>query len=398
MPHELQGEELQGEGLQDDVHVLTTTHLRLKEILKKLCEMYGGWLPLQKAMAKAGFPVSRLKLADICAGVKPAISLTMVQMQNLNSFLHKLHLPGLESIFRTRSLAATIAQTGAIHFWEAAKPEPATENQHAQTWISHWDEESVSSLVQGLCVDAPGKLELRFNRVLLEQQDPLEENWVSHLQRRPWYATLHDQAQRHSIIAVGSPKACHVTECLLSMMFGVRGFERNASVRDLPFRFEYSPRLMKSRPSAFACEAETPPPFGAQFDTYALEFGSLRYEVKFNQPSWDDYGVIVSQRRAGGQVWTVLAGLSGPATSAAAKMASAVQHDFCGKVDADGNSPVFCRAVTAKVERDNRIPDGDNRVVRTMGFVGEPILWPPEEPVVAPNGSGRREPGPKKPR
>jgi hypothetical protein len=385
MPHAIQG--------------LTTTQQRLIAILKRLYAIYGGWSQLARAMKRDGYRVRRQKLSDIYYGKKPNMSLTLMEMENLNAFLLSLHLPGLEALFRTQSLAAAIAQIGTVRFSLGFKPELATENQHAQTWISHWDVQSFNALAQGLYPDAPPKLEVLIDKVLLEQYDSSGDNWLSTLQRRPWYSTLLDQAQRHSIIAVGSPKACHITECLLAMMFGVRGFEPNESVRDLPFRFEYSPRLMKSRPSAFAVAAETAPPLGAGFDTYALEFGPERYDVEFDKRSWNDFGVIVSQRRAGGHVWTVVAGLSGPATFAAAKMAAAVQHDFSERVDSEGNSPVYCRAVKAKVERD---PDGclggDDRVVRTMDFASDPIIWPPQDRSVAPLARDDAAPSPKKPR
>jgi hypothetical protein len=367
---------------------ITTIHERLIVILKKLYEIYGGWKQLGSAMEAAGYPVRRQKLSQIHDGENRKISLTMVELQNINSVLHKLNMPGLESLFRTPSLPAAITQIGTIHFWLGFKPEPATEGQDAQTWISQWDLESVNALTQGFYPVASGKLEVVIDKVLLEQQGASQKSWPTHLRGCGWHATLREQGRRHSLIAVGSPKSCHATECLLAEMFRVNEFEPNARLNELPFRFEFSPGLLEARPSAFAYAAEMPndpESPSSRTDTYALVFDGVRYEKGLVGEQWNDYGVIVSQRRKGGQVWTVVAGLSGPATFAAAKMVAEIEHDFGDQVGSDGNSRVLCHAVRAYVERDREtIVAGDDRVVYKSELVGEPIIWPRPRRVVAP--------------
>ena len=361
---------------------LTTAHQRLKAILDTQLKSKGSWAALENAMRDVDCAVERRKLTSIWRGKKADVRLSMIELDNLDRYLLLQSLPGLESVFLPTSLATAIARTGTVGVWLGFKPEWATADQDGQTTASHWDVRSLNFLGDALH-QASAKVGVLSKEVLLSEHDGTGENWSKQLQQCEWCRNLEDQSQRHSLITVGSPKACHATEWVLAKMFGVSGFACNAAVTDLPFWFEYSPRLLESHPSAFACSAAGVPnrstPRSRRFDIYALHFNKERCAGDLNEDEWDEYGVIATQRRASGMFWTVVAGMSGPTTYAAARKLVAIDHEFGNAVDAERNSPVFCRAVKARVQRLDANRPGDNRVVLEMELLPGPIIWPPTQ-------------------
>jgi hypothetical protein len=373
---------------------LTEAHERLKAILDTLLKSHGSWNNLENEMRNAGCPVDRRKLTSVWFGRKADVKLSLVELDNLDRYLHLQRLPGLKIVFQPKSLSAAMARTGTVRVWLGFKQTWGTAEQDGQTTASHWDVRSMSFLFDQLYGASDANVGILTKEVPLSENDGLSADWLTQLQQSNWYHELHDLSQRESLITVGSPKACHATEWILARMFGVPGFTCNPGVEKLPFWFEYSPRLLESHPSAFACAAEdvpeAAPPRSRRFDIYALVFNDKRYALDFNEQSWTEYGVIATQRRTGGQIWTVVAGMSGPTTYAAARKAVAINHEFGHTTDAEGNSPVYCRAVQALVKREPEPSrPGDNRSVQEMDFLGDPIIWPEVQPPV-PRASKQR--------
>ncbi len=373
---------------------LTDAHERLKAILDVLLKSHGSWNALEIAMRIAGCPVDRRKFTSVWRGRRPDVKLSLAELDNLDRYLRLQRLPGLESVFRPRSLSAAIARTGTVRVWLGFKQTWGTADQDGQTTGSHWDVRSMSFLFDELHGASDANVGILTKEVPLNENDGSSEEWLTQLQQSQWYRDLHDHSQRDSLITVGSPKACHATEWVLARMFGVAGFTRNPGVEKLPFWFEYSPRLLESHPSAFACPAEEVPATATarsrRFDIYALAFNNKRYALDFNEQSWMEYGVVATQRRAGGQIWTVVAGMSGPTTYVAARKAVAINYEFGHTTDSEGNSPVYCRAVQALVKRDPEpTRPGDNRTVQEMDFLGDPVIWPEVQPA-APSAPKRR--------
>jgi hypothetical protein len=379
---------------------LTEAHERLKAILDTLLKSHGSWNNLENEMRNAGCPVDRRKLKSVWFGRRADVKLSLVELDNLDRYLHLQRLPGLKMVFQPKSLSAAIARTGTVRVWLGFKQTWGTADQDGQTTASHWDVRSMNFLFGELYRESDANFGILTNEVPLNENDGSSETWLAQLQQSSWCHDLHDHSQRDSLITVGSPKACHATEWVLAKMFGVPGFARNAAVDKLPFRFEYSPRLLESHPSAFACEAEelpaTAPPRSRRFDIYALVFNNTRHALDFNEQCWMEYGVIATQRRAGGQIWTVIAGMSGPTTYVAAKKVVAVNYEFGGTTDAEGNSPVYCRAVQALVKRHSEpTRPGDNRSVQELDFLGDPVIWPEAQPAVPRPPKRRRKRTPK---
>jgi hypothetical protein len=102
----------------------------------------------------------------------------------------------------------------------------------------------------------------------------------------------------------------------------------------------------------------------------ALLVGKKKYLVRRkDEGDWNVYGVIAAQRRASGQVWVVVSGLSGPATLGSA-MALASQHsDAIPESPKRGtHSPVLWALVKTPVFSRSITP-GDPREVKRSQVV-----------------------------
>jgi len=217
---------------------------------------------------------------------------------------------------------------------------------------------------------------LKMKDCFLEEHDPLLASLAAQLEPRTWYGRLHANPVSTSVITIGSPKALHASEVAAATMFGVKPFGQEAEPVNLPFGFAYSAKLMQARPSTFAYVAEPQAPGFHPYDVSALKFGDRTFSDSRERDQWTDFGVILTQLRAEGQIWTVIAGNSGPATLAAARLAGNVIPDFGSRVDHEGNSAVYCRAVCAVIKRDpENSRGGDPRELIKQEFLGDPIVW-----------------------
>ncbi|TDI46311.1 MAG: hypothetical protein E2P02_05100 [Acidobacteria bacterium] len=125
--------------------------------------------------------------------------------------------------------------------------------------------------------------------------------------------------ERVSVCSIGSPRACWASESIMSEMFGVPAF--GEPDKTLPFHFVWSSKIENLPPSTFAVPVASVKGLeGADARALSLKgarglkVGRRVYVAKTARGRWKSYGVIVSQRRATGQVFLVLAGLSAPAT------------------------------------------------------------------------------------
>src|SRR5262249_36762319 len=107
----------------------------------------------------------------------------------------------------------------------------------------------------------------------------------------------------------------------------------------------------------------------------AFYFERKLYPVKPGPKGFPMYAVIAAQRRSGSQVHLVIAGISGPATYAAAtrvrKLTDALPHV------PEEDSPVLYVPVEAQIRADpSRNRRGDIREVLSSKFLCAPKWWP----------------------
>lgn len=223
--------------------------------------------------------------------------------------------------------------------------------------------------------------------VLLET--PMDEKAAA---RTDWYKILDDSTR--SLVAIGSAKACHASEVMLARMLGVEPFAsalgKNGSRLCVPFAFVWH-RMPPGRfRSSFCLTHRELKRMGsgieavdlggrkrlAEKKSSALIFNIDRCRaelVPVGKTEWDAYGTIVAQRRAGGNVWVVLAGITGPATYAAAELLNCIRGELPRQEPNGGMVLIQPIVVTIKIDRDCKV--GDNREIKNPRLIGDALLW-----------------------
>jgi len=143
-------------------------------------------------------------------------------------------------------------------------------------------------------------------------------------------------------------------------MFQTVPFQDSAEAKShIPFHFSWCPDLDHVFPSAFRYTAEElarhdvdAARLVAERKSSALEVcGTVFPDHHKQRGTLESYGVCVAQRRKSGQIWLVLAGVTGPATYAAARLASRLPLDQ-RLLHSQQSSPVHWAAVRATLQRD----------------------------------------------
>jgi hypothetical protein len=250
----------------------------------------------------------------------------------------------------------------------------------------------MAGLVHEICLRSSGRRSVGFEieDVLLDFPVGLEK-----LTAQPWHRWLRDK--HCSIISIGSPRACHASEILLAQMFGLTPFEREAAAgARAPFAFIWperepgesgrspAPSRLKGNPrhfqSRFALTAADVPRTEGKLaeqiqrgEACAFRFGDQLYPVvPDKQKPFKMYAVIAAQRRRDSQTHVVIAGLSGPATYAAATLVKQFVTALPHKPGED--SAVIYRPVevVVSIEGTEGQP-GDIRKVKSRRFAGPAV-------------------------
>lgn len=335
---------------------LPPSYVRLQEVLQNEVHEFGSYSALQDELA-----IDRRKLKHL-AESSDDTRLTFSELHTLDTFLRRKGHGGLSQIFRATDLLQAIADLPKVTFLIGFKPEASESG--ARTWISHWDLRSVKTLLEALYrYKSSQRLHVNLEEVPLSKAPSLET-----LKSAGWFKSTQIEESGQSLIAIGSPKACHASEILLSKMFDVPPFqEAGTAVRtDLPFQFEWTKEQLQDTPSSFAYSREPPRSVPSEFErftSFSLRFVNKVFEVAFEKDKWDDYGVIVVQRRANGSFFVVCAGLSGPATFAAARVLATGQLALPQFQNDPSNLKPIVHVVKAAVRRGDTQSAGDRREV-----------------------------------
>jgi len=206
----------------------------------------------------------------------------------------------------------------------------------------------------------------------------------SSLMSEEWIKLLADDGP--SLVCLGSSRAIHAAEFLLAKMFAVEPFDGSSkSKAELPFHFSWPSNLDHVFPSAFsytAAELAARHPEIARFlkegTASALEVRGTVYADRLKQrKGLESYGVCVVQRRPGGQVWLVLAGVTGPATYAAACLANRLAIHLAPPRP-NQPSPVYSTPVHATIREDRARAFGTRFVVESQEILSGPHEWKPK--------------------
>jgi hypothetical protein len=194
-----------------------------------------------------------------------------------------------------------------------------------------------------------------------------------------------DVPEGPSLRCLGSPRANIAAEIMLCEMFNVPvGAAGGGASAELPFAFVW-PRG-EPMTSSFAMSVDDVDcgrwrclDGGPGDDGWAMRVGETVYPTKPNTDKpWNTDGVAVAQRRPSGQVWLVVAGLTGPATCAVAEVVASdlIMASLDRENPVDQGSSVIWVAIEAVTDVDDNLP-GDKRVIKSWRILGRSQQWRP---------------------
>ena len=305
------------------------------------------------------------------------VGLTWNVLIALNTYFRKRGL-GLQQlpILETRGVLEPLMDSSRVVFMLGAKPRP----EERRNDISLWDTRSQAELLtqtSRLDVHRVFDIEPVLWRTPIEPAAMHSERWHRILEE--------DQA---SVISIGSPLASLSSEVMLARMFGVEQFKAPSfrAGKQVPFFFVWLPKSIRHFRSAFALTwRELQPEYASiasrvrrnQCAAFILE--GTPHGVSSEGKAWTMHGIIAAQRRAAGNVWLVISGLTGPATYGVATMVKEISAELPwakGK-----HAKVLWVPVKVKIKAGKTTPwSGDTREIVEASFDGEPRLWPEEIP------------------
>jgi hypothetical protein len=191
-----------------------------------------------------------------------------------------------------------------------------------------------------------------------------------------------------SIVCVGSSRACYGAEAMLAEMLGARAFEDSAGQDvDIPFRFVWTPEdgadfhsCVALSPDQLACLDPEIARDVVSGKAWAFEMGGVVYRAE--RPAGGcrrvlkTYGVVAVQRRASGQIWMVIAGLSGAGTFAAARAVYNIPNKI-PDTPLGEHSPVQLTIVEANIRLDGQratLGDGTQATVHIPKIVSVEVV------------------------
>ena len=335
--------------------------LRLAKTLGERLFKEGSYTALAQAISEANGlrtdengnrpkdAVDRRKLKNIVDGDEKLV-FSVGELRALDRYLERYgHGLAYTPLFAKPDLLQSLADSGDVTFLLGSKPE----RDNFRVNFSHWDVLAMGEIQRSVNAFAPHVYfdirEVRLQPDLDGTLRSIDESECSQL--------LSDDGP--SVVSLASSRANPASDLMLSEMFGRATF---ADVpmdekRSLPFHLVWPSTQNYIVPSCFHlsdCDL-------GRYDRSAAEI--VRNEraaaLVVGEEVWVDgltrkgygstYGICVAQRRRRGQVWMVLAGLTGPATYATARlvkqMGTGLQGDELG-----GHSPVYYTPIRGKIE------------------------------------------------
>ncbi len=306
------------------------------------------------------------------------LKLSLRELVALDRYLKRFNT-GLPSLFRSAQLLQVLADTGRINVVfasRAQKPERGAASRPSASWydLSQWD---VLSLA---------RLQTETNRLTTNARFDIQTVLLQESESEARAAAassglLADPTR--SLVAIGSPRASHITEGMFAGMFGVPPFSRARPANEgPPFRF-----VWKREKGVFpGCTTWFEDDLKAEdaklarrvrdFKAWAVWTRKRIYvsELASRGPS-KAYGVLAVQRRPGGQIWLGMAGLTGVGTLATAEILPMIQNSL-PHVEEGTCSPVLWAVVEAEVEIDSSENVAGPRIL-SQTLVEGPKLWEP---------------------
>jgi len=352
------------------------------KVLKRALNEPGGnrnalTIAIEKANKDAGsrFSITYEKLGGLIED-ECSVGLTLQDLIALHFYL-KIKGEGLDEkpIFDKSGILSRLVECGRLSVFFGAYPNVSAHRND----VSLWDNRAAAVLVKEV-----GKLN---RHVQINTQDVLWAKDHAKLCENVRATVDHLDREESSIISIGTPRACMATEVLLSSAFNVppRSKPMANGLKNPPFHFVWPPELQREIKSSFSLTGQDltrlgSPKIGRRVESgqsSALIVGDEVFETPLNgtKSKWPMHGVIVAQRRARGNVWLVISGISGPATQACAEKVAEMTDNL--PITDGKNGPVLWAVVKAVVSVDKSGRGlGDRRRVDSYELLGGPHVWP----------------------
>jgi hypothetical protein len=364
----------------------STSELRLSGVLRERLIAEKNYVALADAISAANTAtntatntggkyakpvIDRRKLKKIVEA-DASLVLSIRELEALDRYLEPLgHGLAYNSIFQRPNVLESLANAGhPVTFLLGSKP-----SEGYQLNLSHWDVKGLAEIQRGVNKFAPN---VRFDiRDVLLHSDVKDAR--RSIGKGGWMKLLNEDGP--SLVCLGSGRANHAAEAILCKMWDVPTFDGSeAAKRDVPFHFLWPDGRDHVFPSAFQRSSADTPATGAasralKRGVSALATATGLYVDKLDRSyNGVNYGVCVAQRRSRGQIWVVLAGISGPATFAVAQLANRLAFNLqAGPTGED--SPVLWAVIECSVRRDDQRVGGNFLVVTDQATVSGPHEW-----------------------
>jgi len=370
----------------------------LSRLIGRALKEAGNASRLAKMIADANGGKSSVgwKLLEKLARDPEHVRLSYPQLEAIDHYLATRPEGGLDRnpLFQKPGILDCLVETPRVAFLLGSTPRQSEQRND----LSRWDSRAMAGLLHEICLRSSA-LHTGRHGVEFEIEDVLLDFPVrpDKLMDQSWHRWLNDK--NCSIISVGSSRACHASEVILAQMFGLRPFVKQsaAEIRS-PFTFIWpdtepgesgrspAPSRLKGNPrdfqSRFALGADDLPGDQKKLaqliragKACAFHYRDTFYPVVPNQAKpFKMYAVIAAQRRRDSQTHVVIAGLSGPATFAAAELV----RDFKTALPhvPGGESSVVYRPVEVVISaKGKRGQPGDIRTIEKYEFMDEPQIW-----------------------
>jgi hypothetical protein len=333
-----------------------------------------SWAAVEREIEKAarGVTIDRRRLTRMATGESvDDVSIKFEELEALSDYFRE---NGFTLLDRPRLLEALVAR-GSVSFLLGSY----ARTHRQRTDISRWDVKAMTAILGGI-----DRLRSGTN---FEIRDVVKSDKVEKIVK-----DMHaggDVPEGPSLCCLGSPRANIAAEIMLCEMFSVPVGDAGRGGRgDLPFAFVW-PRN-EPMTSSFSmstndvdCGRWRCLHGGPRDDGWAMRIGDDIYPTTPSEEvPWNTYGVAVAQRRPSGQVWLVVAGLTGPATCAVAEvvasdliMASLDRDNQRDNPEDQGSSVVWV-AIEAVAAVDREL-HGDQRVIKSWRILGKSQKWRP---------------------
>jgi hypothetical protein len=350
----------------------------------------GSYLALEKAIEKANLPdpranpdregpkrrIDRRKLKTLIEGDSDVV-LSLSELYALDAYLEQ-YGEGLAyvPIFQKPDLMQTLAASGRVTFLLGSKS--GSEREGKPRYFSHWDVLAMAELQRGINASEVG--------VRLDIQDAMLEGRLPGLVESPdengWTGLMEDHGP--SLVCLGSSRTSPATELMLCRMFGCP-YNVDAPAdeeRLLPFYFVWGSALTSVFPSYFNLRskefAERDPNAAGLIDaghaSALVTAEEVFVDTVHQTHQGDTYGVCVAQRRKGGQVWLIVAGITGAATYVTAKLARNLATRLHEQKPGE-DSDIYWAVVRAGVTKDPNLPPGNVRSVTEETIASGLHVW-----------------------